>query len=105
MSAAAPTTVTVAPAADPRGFLAVEDEGGFRVGVRSDIAEVFPGVDARVFARGDGAKLFLVLKAPPQDPVWTFRLDVPKGATLEPDKETGGVDVLDATGCDSWTRC
>jgi RHS repeat-associated protein len=116
----APAVVTVRPADDPRGFLALETDG-FRVayhplvtdgqvdraaaaaeavidGRRADLAEVFPGVDLRVFARAEGANTFLVLAAAPTEPRWTFLVDLPKGARLATNPETGGVDIVDATG-------
>jgi RHS repeat-associated protein len=113
--------VTVAPAGDERGFLAVEDQQGFRValrplvtdgsldalaraaepaidGTKADLAELFPGVDARVFAQPDATKLYLVLDEPPNTTSWTFLVDVPKGTTMAIDKDTGAVDLFDAKG-------
>ncbi len=121
VSRKAPVVITVAPAGDARGFLAVEDGDGFRVGyrplvsdgsldegrraaepvidkVRADVTEVFPGVKARVFAQPDAAKLFLVLDEAPKVAAWTFQVDLPKGATLRPDPTTGGIDILDVKG-------
>ena len=115
----APAKVSVLPADDARGFLALES-GGFRVayrplvtmgkvnasaraaeaaidGTRADLREVFPGVDARVFARAEGANTFLVLAAVPTRPSWTFAVDLPQGARLLAN-DAGGVDILDAAG-------
>ena len=117
----APAAVTVAPAGDERGFVAVEDQEGFRVALRplvsddtldaparaaeptiedtqADLAEVFPGVDARVFAQPDAAKLYLLLDEAPKTAAWTFLVDVPEGTTMAIDKETGAVDMFDAKG-------
>lgn len=98
-----PTKVTVAPANDATGFLAIQ-LGGQQIALRpatpstssvaptlagaeADVPDISPGVDLRVFASADGVNAFLVLKSAPASPSFTFIVDAPT-LSLSLDKTT-----------------
>ncbi|MGH2967076.1 MAG: DNRLRE domain-containing protein, partial [Solirubrobacterales bacterium] len=98
-----PVPVTVSTKSDPAGVLSLAI-GGTTIALRpvnpdagkgtdlppvaavggigpADVADVFPGVDLRVFPTAAGANTFLVLGAPRPETAWTFAIDAP-GLTL-----------------------
>lgn len=112
----APVAVQVAPASDARGFLAVTI-GGHAITYRpvatgslaptaasaptvngslADVAEVAPGLAARILARADGAHVFFVLNSAADAAKISYTVDAPD-LSLVSDKQ-GGYEFHDAKG-------
>ena len=118
----APMAVSVAPAVDPRGFLAVTVSGhtityrplttkGLPAtaatppaidGAAAGLRDVIPGVDLRVLAQSRSASVFFILDRPADATALTFAIEAP-GLALQPDAD--GQLVFRAPRAPRWPAC